>query len=39
METDLHLQIYDADLSVPLFDLSERTSEQIFALQDIGLTF
>ncbi|NOR24295.1 MAG: NADP-specific glutamate dehydrogenase GdhA [Desulforhopalus sp.] len=34
LETDLLLNIYDADPSVPLFDLSERTSEQIFALQD-----
>ncbi|MCP4337580.1 MAG: NADP-specific glutamate dehydrogenase GdhA, partial [Desulfobulbaceae bacterium] len=34
LETDLLLKIYDADPSVPLFDLSERTSEQIFALQD-----
>ena len=35
IETDLLLQIYDADPKVHLFDLSERTSEQIFALQDI----
>jgi glutamate dehydrogenase len=35
IETDLLLQIYDADPMVPLFDLSERTSEQIFALQGI----
>ncbi len=35
LETDLLLQIYDADATVPLFDLSERTSEQIFALQDL----
>lgn len=34
LETNLLLKIYDADPSVPLFDLSERTSEQIFALQD-----
>jgi len=34
METDLLLQIHDADPKVPLFDLSSRTSEQIFALQD-----
>jgi glutamate dehydrogenase len=35
METNLLLQIHEADPTVPLFDLSERTSEQIFALQDI----
>ena len=29
------LQLHDADPTVPLFELSERTSEQIFALQDI----
>lgn len=34
METDLLLQLYDADPTVPLFDLSEKTSEQIFSLQD-----
>jgi glutamate dehydrogenase len=34
IETDLLLQIYDADPTVPLFDLSEKTSEQIFSLQD-----
>jgi glutamate dehydrogenase len=35
METNLLLQIYDTDPAVPLFNLSEKTSEQIFALQDI----
>ena len=35
LETNLLLQLHDADPTVPLFDLSERTSEQIFALQDI----
>lgn len=34
METGLLLRLYDADPSVPLFELSESTSEQIFALQD-----
>ncbi len=34
METGLLLRLYDADPSVPLFELSETTSEQIFALQD-----
>jgi glutamate dehydrogenase len=34
METGLLLRLYDADPSVPLFELSEITSEQIFALQD-----
>jgi glutamate dehydrogenase len=34
METGLLLRLYDADPSVPLFELSEKTSEQIFALQD-----
>ena len=34
METGLLLHLYDADPSVPLFELSEITSEQIFALQD-----
>ncbi|TKB26321.1 NADP-specific glutamate dehydrogenase GdhA [Desulfopila sp. IMCC35006] len=34
METGLLLRLYDADPSVPLFELSEFTSEQIFALQD-----
>jgi glutamate dehydrogenase len=34
METNLLLQLYDADPTVPLFDLSERTSEQIFSLQN-----
>lgn len=35
IETDLLLKIHDAEPQVHLFDLSERTSEQIFALQDI----
>ncbi|MFO7712821.1 NAD-glutamate dehydrogenase domain-containing protein [Desulfosarcina sp.] len=34
-ETEMLIQIHAADPSVPLFDLSERTSEQIFALQRI----
>jgi glutamate dehydrogenase len=34
METGLLLRLYDADPSVPLFELSEKTSEQIFTLQD-----
>jgi len=34
METGLLLRLYDADPSVPLFELSEATSEQIFSLQD-----
>jgi len=34
METGLLLRLYDADPSVPLFELSEQTSELIFALQD-----
>ncbi len=34
METGLLLRLYDADPSTPLFELSEITSEQIFALQD-----
>ncbi len=34
METDLLMKIYDADSAIPLFDLSEKTSEQIFSLQD-----
>lgn len=33
-ETGLLLRLYDADPSVPLFELSEITSEHIFALQD-----
>jgi len=33
-ETGLLLRLYDADPSVPLFELSEITSEQIFSLQD-----
>ncbi len=37
IETNLLLHIYDADPAVPLFDLSETSSEQIFALQDILL--
>ena len=34
LETGLLLRLYDTDSSVPLFELSEITSEQIFALQD-----
>lgn len=34
METALLLQLHDADSTVPLFDLSERTSEEIFSLQN-----
>jgi len=34
LETGLLLRLYDADPSVPLFELSEITSEEIFALQD-----
>jgi glutamate dehydrogenase len=34
METGLLLRLYEADPSVPLFVLTEKTSEQIFSLQD-----
>lgn len=34
MEAEMLLKIYDADPMVPLFDLSEKTSEQIFAFQE-----
>ncbi|MGW8193554.1 MAG: NAD-glutamate dehydrogenase domain-containing protein [Desulforhopalus sp.] len=34
METGLLLRLHDADPAIPLFVLSETTSEQIFALQD-----
>lgn len=34
-ETKMLIRIHEADPSVPLFDLSEKTSEQIFALQGI----
>ena len=34
LETGLLLRLYDADPSVPLFELSETTSEEIFSLQD-----
>ena len=34
LETGLLLRLHEADPSVPLFVLSEQTSEQIFALQD-----
>jgi len=34
-ETDILIRLHEADPSVPLFDLSERTSEQIFALQAV----
>ncbi len=36
-ETRMLIQIHEADPAVPLFALSERTSEQIFALQQIFL--
>jgi glutamate dehydrogenase len=35
VEIETLLKLYDADQMVPLFDLSERTSEQIFALQEL----
>ncbi len=35
IETSLLIKLHESDPSVPLFDLSEKTSEQIFALQDI----
>lgn len=35
LETGMLIKIHEADPSVPLFTLSEKTSEQIFALQDI----
>ena len=34
-ETSMLLKLHEADPSVPLFVLSEQTSEQIFALQDL----
>jgi glutamate dehydrogenase len=34
LETRMLIQIYEQDPEIPLFALSERTSEQIFALQD-----
>jgi len=34
VETDMLLKVYNADPMVPLFDLSERTSETIFAFQE-----
>ncbi len=34
-ETEMLIRIHEADPSVPLFDLSEKTSEQIFALQRV----
>lgn len=34
-ETDMLIRIYEKDSSIPLFELSEKTSEQIFALQGI----
>lgn len=37
LEVETLLKLYDADPMVPLFDLSEKTSEQIFALQEILL--
>ncbi len=35
IEVSMLLKIYDTDPMTPLFDLSERTSEQIFAFQDV----
>ncbi|WP_136808483.1 NAD-glutamate dehydrogenase domain-containing protein [Desulfosediminicola flagellatus] len=35
IEVAMLLKIYDADPMVPLFDLSEKTSEEIFAFQDV----
>lgn len=37
IEGETLLKLYDADQMIPLFDLSERTSEQIFALQELLL--
>lgn len=34
VETEILLKVYTSDPMVPLFDLSERTSERIFAFQD-----
>ena len=34
LETKILIQIHEKNPEVPLFDLSEKTSEQIFALQD-----
>jgi glutamate dehydrogenase len=34
LETDILLHLHDRNPEIPLFDLSERTSEQIFTLQD-----
>lgn len=34
LETDILLHLHDSNPEIPLFDLSERTSEQIFTLQD-----
>lgn len=34
-ETAMLIKIHEANPSIPLFELSEKTSEQIFALQDI----
>lgn len=34
-ETDMLIKIHEANPTTPLFELSEKTSEQIFALQDI----
>ncbi|MEA2061025.1 MAG: NAD-glutamate dehydrogenase [Thermodesulfobacteriota bacterium] len=34
-ETDMLIKIHDKEPSIPLFELSEKTSEQIFGLQDI----
>lgn len=35
LETDILLKLHDQDPEIPLFDLSEKSSEQIFALQNI----
>jgi glutamate dehydrogenase len=35
LETDILLRLHDLHPEIPLFDFSEKTSEQIFALQDI----
>jgi glutamate dehydrogenase len=34
-ETDMLIRIHETDTNVPLFELSAKTSEQIFALQDL----
>jgi glutamate dehydrogenase len=35
IETDMLIRIHEANPEIPLFDLSEKTSDQIFSLQDI----